>query len=154
MEAAKQMIERLQSSRCGRIVSSMEKLSDAYIQLAYWDVSQYKKETSKWQFWKVQLFDQLHWSSSAAAWWCWPYKGSRRFGRVTLKRGQRCNKSYFMNKTQLLIQIRAIITWKFLAMLLWIFQPYYQAAIYPLFECPRLLFGQSRNQMPVPDRAR
>ena len=48
MEAAKQMLERLQSSRCGRILSSMEKLSDAYIKLAYWDVSQYKKETSKY----------------------------------------------------------------------------------------------------------
>ena len=47
MEAAKQMLERLQSSRCGKILSSMEKLSDAYIKLAYWDVSQYKKETSE-----------------------------------------------------------------------------------------------------------
>ncbi|XP_072019634.1 serine-protein kinase ATM-like [Amphiura filiformis] len=59
MEAAQMMLERLQSSRCGRILSSMEKLSDAYIKLAYWDVSQYKKETRKLKLPSNQPITQL-----------------------------------------------------------------------------------------------
>ncbi|XP_077976961.1 serine-protein kinase ATM-like [Glandiceps talaboti] len=44
MQAAKNMLGRLQNQR-GVIITAMERLCDAYIQLAYFNVDQYKKET-------------------------------------------------------------------------------------------------------------
>ena len=46
MQAAVNMIESLRQSRRVGIIQDMEKLCEAYIQLANWDVSQYKNETS------------------------------------------------------------------------------------------------------------
>ncbi|KAI0210308.1 Serine-protein kinase ATM [Lamellibrachia satsuma] len=45
MQAAVNMIESLRQSRRAGIIQDMEKLCEAYIQLANWDVSQYKNET-------------------------------------------------------------------------------------------------------------
>lgn len=50
MEAAAQMVDRLRSGKTARIIRDMEKLSDAYIELAYWDVTQYKKVTKPINF--------------------------------------------------------------------------------------------------------
>lgn len=47
MQAAASMVERLRSGMTIGIIRDMEKLSDAYIELAEWDVSQFKKVTSK-----------------------------------------------------------------------------------------------------------
>jgi hypothetical protein len=46
VKAALDVIENVRKSRPA-IVSSMEKLSEAYIELAYYDVSQHKNETGK-----------------------------------------------------------------------------------------------------------
>ena len=46
MQAAKGMLERLRSTpSIGDIIAGLERLSDAYIELAYWDVSDRKRET-------------------------------------------------------------------------------------------------------------
>ncbi|XP_022082003.1 serine-protein kinase ATM-like isoform X2 [Acanthaster planci] len=45
MQAARRMLVRLRSTHCNQIIADLEKLSDAYIELAYWDVSDRKKET-------------------------------------------------------------------------------------------------------------
>jgi hypothetical protein len=46
VKAALHVIENVRKSRSA-IVSSMEKLSEAYIELAYYDVSQHKNQTGK-----------------------------------------------------------------------------------------------------------
>ena len=46
MQAAVNMIDRLRGSRRAGVIQDMERLCQAYIQLANWDVNQYKKETS------------------------------------------------------------------------------------------------------------
>ncbi|XP_071506799.1 serine-protein kinase ATM-like [Diadema antillarum] len=46
MQAARDVCSHLQkTSPCNEIIDSMNKLSDAYVRLAYWDVKQFKKET-------------------------------------------------------------------------------------------------------------
>ena len=45
--AAKAMVSRLKSSKRADIVSNMEKLCLAYLQLANLNVEQYKRETSR-----------------------------------------------------------------------------------------------------------
>ena len=47
MLAAKAMVTRLRGSHRSDIVIDMERLCVAYIQLANWNVDQYKKEKSK-----------------------------------------------------------------------------------------------------------
>ncbi len=45
MQAAKDMLERLRSSHSiSDIIAGLERLSNAYIELAYWDVSDRKRE--------------------------------------------------------------------------------------------------------------
>ncbi|XP_038077010.1 serine-protein kinase ATM-like [Patiria miniata] len=44
MQAAQHMLGRLRSTRCQQIIRDLEKLSDSYIELAYWDVSDRKRE--------------------------------------------------------------------------------------------------------------
>jgi len=46
MQAAVNMLERLRQSRRADILRDMENLCDAYIELANWDVTRYKTETS------------------------------------------------------------------------------------------------------------
>lgn len=51
MQAAISMVSKLKTGeRTTRIIRDMEKLSDAYIELAYWDVTQYKKVTKPISF--------------------------------------------------------------------------------------------------------
>ena len=48
VQAAKNMVEKLlRDANVGEYVQEMKTLCDAYIQLANWNVSQYKAETSK-----------------------------------------------------------------------------------------------------------
>ncbi len=47
VQAAKAMVGRLKQSRRAHIITDTEKLCEAYIQLANWNVDQYKRETSK-----------------------------------------------------------------------------------------------------------
>ena len=56
MQAAKNMIQRLrEDNKVGVFVQEMETLCDAYIQLANFNVQQYKTETSKSIFIKSYL---------------------------------------------------------------------------------------------------
>lgn len=50
MLAAKDMIERLKQSHRADIIHDMESLCESYIQLANFNVDQYKKETSKFTY--------------------------------------------------------------------------------------------------------
>ena len=54
MKAAHDVLERVRSLQRDLIVS-MEKLSEAYIELAYYDVSQYKNHTGSTIFFKKWL---------------------------------------------------------------------------------------------------
>ena len=47
MSAAKKMVQLLRKTERRELIQEMERLCMAYIQLANWDVTQYKKETSK-----------------------------------------------------------------------------------------------------------
>ena len=48
VQAAKNMVDKLlRDAKVGEYVQEMKTLCDAYIQLANWNVSQYKAETSK-----------------------------------------------------------------------------------------------------------
>ena len=55
MQAAKNMIQRLrEDNKVGVFVREMETLCDAYIQLANFNVQQYKTETSKYNLIKFE----------------------------------------------------------------------------------------------------
>ena len=65
MSAAKSMIDRLKQTERGELIQDMERLCIAYIQLANFNVEQYKKETREFNVLKYYMGgQQMEWTAN------------------------------------------------------------------------------------------